>query len=275
MRYGIIGAPSSLGAFAPGQEQAPRALREAGIVERLGADDLGDLSVRRWRPDPEHRDGQNAAGVAEVVREVAQRVEEAVRGDRVPIVLGGDCTVGIGTVAGALSSGPLGLVYFDLHPDLNTPGSVPDGVLDWTGMAQMLGVYPRSEALLVPEDVLLYGRDPAQTRPGEQAAIDRLGLATVDVDQVGAETAAAAARRFPRYLVHFDVDVVDFVDLPLSENTGHNIGLPFATAGAVLRALAGDGLLALTVTEHNPLHGAEDGSSSAALAGALVDALGG
>ena len=275
MRYGIIGAPSSLGAFAPGQELAPRALREAGIVERLGADDLGDISLRRWRPDPEHRSAQNTAGVAEVVSEVAERVEAAVRAGRVPIVLGGDCTVGIGTVAGALrGGGPLGLVYFDLHPDLNTPDTVPDGVLDWTGMAQMLGVYPGSEALLAPEDVLLYGRGPAQTRPGEQAAIDRLGLATVDVDQVGPATAAAAARRYERYLVHFDVDVVDFVDLPLSENTGHNIGLPFATAVAALAELvAGPGFAGLTVTEHNPAHGAEDGSTTRALAEALQRVL--
>ncbi len=274
MRYGIIGAPSSLGAFAPGQELAPRALREAGIVERLGADDLGDIPLRRWRPDPQHRSAQNAAGVAEVVGEVAGRVEAAVRAGRVPIVLGGDCTVGIGTVAGALSGGPLGLVYFDLHPDLNTPETVPDGVLDWTGMAQMLGVYPDSEALLAPEDVLLYARDPGQTRPGEQEAIDRLGLTTVDVDHVGAGTAAVAARRFERYLVHFDVDVVDFVDLPLSENTGHNIGLPFETAVAALAELAaGPGFAGLTVTEHNPAHGAEDGSTTRALAEALQRVL--
>ena len=71
--------------------------------------------------------------------------------------------------------------------------------------------------------------------------------------------------------MHFDVDVVDFVDLPLSENTGLNIGLPFAAARAVLEVLLADPRVAtLTVTEHNPLHGAPDGSTTAALAEALA-----
>src|ERR687895_1741728 len=111
MPLAIIGAPTSLGAFAPGQEQAPRALREAGLG--AGFDDFGDIALRRWRPDREHRRAQNAAGVAEVAREVAERVEAAYRAGHVPVVLGGDCTVELGTVAGAKAAteGPLGLVY--------------------------------------------------------------------------------------------------------------------------------------------------------------------
>jgi arginase len=274
MALAVIGAPTSLGAFAPGQEQAPRALREAGLVERLSADDLGDIPLRRWRPDPEHRTAQHPAEVAEAVREVAELVEAAVAAGLTPIVLGGDCTVGIGTVAGAR---PAGLIYFDMHPDLNTPGSVPDGALDWMGVAHMLGLPGTLPALgphLEPDQILFFGREPSQTKPGEQEAIDRLGIASVDAADVSAATAAEAAGRFDRYLVHFDVDVVDFLDQPLSENTGHNIGLPFATAVEALSALvAGPGFAGLTVTEHNPLHGAEDGSTTLALATALQRAL--
>jgi len=274
MALAVIGAPTSLGAFAPGQEQAPRALREAGLVERLSADDLGDIPLRRWRPDPEHRTAQHPAEVAEAVREVAERVEAAVAAGLTPIVLGGDCTVGIGTVAGAR---PAGLIYFDMHPDLNTPGSVRDGALDWMGVAHMLGLPGTLPALgphLEPDQILFFGREPSQTKPGEQEAIDRLGIASVDAVDVSAGTAAEAAGRFDRYLVHFDVDVVDFLDQPLSENTGHNIGLPFATAVEALSALvAGPGFAGLTVTEHNPLHGAEDGSTTLALATALQRAL--
>jgi arginase len=70
------------------------------------------------------------------------------------------------------------------------------------------------------------------------------------------------------------VDVVDFVDQPLSENTGLNVGVPLESAIAALGVLCADPrLAALTVTEHNPLHGAEDGSTTAALAGGLVRAL--
>jgi len=285
----LLGAPTSLGAFAPGQEQAPRALRASGLAERLGAEDLGDLPVRRWRPDRDHRRAQNAAGVIEVARAVAERVEPAVRSGRPALVLGGDCTVELGVVAGVLRAGveDFGLVYFDMHPDLNTPDGVPSGTLDWMGPAHMLdlpGAHPDVAALgprrplLAPEQLSLLGYRPDQTKPGEHDAIASLGIEAIAFDEVLADPAGAAARaraRFDRYLVHFDVDVVDFVDLPLSENTGHNIGMPFATARTVLAALAaGDGLLALTVTEHNPAHGAEDGSTSAALADALVDALG-
>jgi len=285
MPIALIGAPTSLGAFAPGQEQAPRALREAGLTADA---DFGDIPLRRWQPDREHRRAQNAAGVAQAAREVAERVEAAIRSGHVPVVLGGDCTVGVGTVAGALAaaSEPLGLVYFDMHPDLNTPETVVTGTLDWMGTAHMLGLrgtMPELAAIgprvpmLVPGDVLLFARDPGQTRPGEQEAIDAHGIATADIEVVAADPRGAAARaagRFERYIVHFDVDVVDFVDLPLSENTGHNIGLPFDTACAALETLVADPRFAgLTVTEHNPLHGAEDGSTTAALAGALAAAL--
>jgi arginase len=280
MQTALIGAPTSLGAFAPGQEQAPRALREAGL--RADAD-FGDIALRRWRPDREHRRAQNAAGVAQAAREVAERVEAAFRAGKTPIVLGGDCTVEIGTLAGAQAAGErVGLVYYDLHPDLNTPETVDTGTLDWMGVAHMLGLpgtVPELAGIarLSPREVLLFGRQDDQTRPGERQAIETHGIESMMVEEVAADPRGAAARagqHFDRYLVHFDVDVVDFVDLPLSENSGHNIGLPFDTACAALEVIvAGAGFAGLTVTEHNPAHGAEDGSDTAALAAALQRVL--
>jgi arginase len=74
--------------------------------------------------------------------------------------------------------------------------------------------------------------------------------------------------------VHFDVDVIDFSDVPLSENTGRGIGVGFDAALAALDVLvAHEGLLGLTVTELNPHHGAQDGADVARLARALADAL--
>ena len=278
MSLALIGAPTSLGAFAPGQEQAPRALRDAGFTADV---DLGDIPLRRWSPDRENRRAQNAAGVAQAARAVAEKVEAAFRAGHTPVVLGGDCTVGVGTVAGARAAGErVGLVYFDLHPDLNTPETVVTGTLDWMGVAHMLGVArtPLADvASLEPDQVLFFARQEDQTKRNERETIERLNLESVMVEEVAADprrTAERAAGRFDRYLVHFDVDVVDFIDLPLSENTGHNLGLPFGAACAALEVLtAGAGFAGLTVTEHNPLHGAEDGSTTKALAGALQRAL--
>jgi arginase len=93
----------------------------------------------------------------------------------------------------------------------------------------------------------------------------------VIADPRAAAAAALARLEHDRLLVHFDVDTVDFVDLPLSENTGHNIGMPFATAHAVLEVLLADPrVAALTVTQHNPLHGPADGSATRTLASALT-----
>jgi arginase len=278
MSLALIGAPTSLGAFAPGQEQAPRALREAGLRADV---DLGDIPLRRWSPDHESRRAQNAAGVAQAAREVAEKVEAAFRSGHTPVVLGGDCTVGVGTVAGAHAAGEnIGLVYFDMHPDLNTPETVVTGTLDWMGVAHMLGVAstPLADvASLAPGQVLFFARQEDQTKRNERETIERLGLASVMVEDVAADPRGAAQQavtRFERYLVHFDVDVIDFADMPLSENTGHNIGLSFDAAIAALETLAaGTGFTGLTVTEHNPLHGAEDGSTTKALADALQRAL--
>jgi arginase len=273
----VIGAPTSIGAHAPGQEQAPAALRAAGIVERVpGAIDLGDTTLRRWTPDREHRRAQNAADVVAAAREVAERVDRALRDGRRALVLGGDCTVELGVVAAA---GRAGLVYFDMHPDLNTPATIPGGTLDWMGVAHMLGLdgaHPDVAAVarLAPDDLVLLAADSEQMTAAERRASEGLRtipLADALADPVAAAANALAALGHDRVLVHFDVDVVDFVDLLLSENTGHNIGMPFAAARAVLETLLADPrVAALTVTEHNPLHGAADGSTTETLAAALA-----
>jgi arginase len=107
---GLIGVPTSAGAFAPGQEQAPRALRDAGLVEslrrsRVRVHDHGDSEVWRWRPDRGRPRAQNLEQVVAIVRNTAERVAEAVAQNEVTLVLGGDCTVGMGTVSGHVDSG--------------------------------------------------------------------------------------------------------------------------------------------------------------------------
>jgi arginase len=301
-KLGLIGVPSSMGAFAPGQEKGPAALRKAGLVQRLscaGAEvaDRGDSALRRWRPDRENRRAQNLAAVVEVASDTSGRVREAREDGFLPLVVGGDCTVELGTVAGILSSEGSarvrpGLIYFDLHPDLNVPSSVVEGALDWMGVAHMLGLEGAAEPLsrigprfplLDDEDVFFFSYGPDQATAHERRAIEHRGLHGTPVDEVAADPEAAAVRALAQMedrsdvlLVHFDVDTVDFTDLPLSENTGRNQGLPFDTALRALGTLLGSSkLAAATITEFNPDHGEEDGSTAEALAQGFSDALSG
>jgi arginase len=292
----VLGVPTSAGAFAPGQELAPAALREAGLLERLGAGgvdvtDLGDSAVWRWRPDTARPRAQNLAEVARIARETGDRVARARADSRVLLVLGGDCTIELGTVAGHVARDEdVGLVYFDVHPDLNTPASVHEGALDWMGMAHALGVdgaepelagIGARTPLLADRQVLFFSYGPDQATPFELEQIERRGLARVSVDEVAADPEGAARRAidefgalFSRLLVHFDVDTIDFNDAPLSENTGRGEGLPLDVAMRALRVLVGsERLAALTVTELNPLHGDEQGHTIGRLVDGLTDCL--
>ncbi len=296
-KLGVIGVPTSMGAFAPGQEKGPGALRDADLLGRLSragveVTDLGNgRGVRRWRPDKDNRRAQNVSTIVEVVRETAERVREAHAAGYLPLVVGGDCTVELGTVAGLLpSQGRLGLMYFDAHPDLNVPASVDEGALDWMGVAHMLGeegavetlcrVGPRFP-LLTDTDVFFFSYGPEQETEHERGVIRRRGLSGIPVGEVAADPEGAAARALTemephvdRLLVHFDVDTVDFTDLPLSENTGRNQGLSFdAAVRALGTLLESERLAALTVTEFNPDHGEEDGSTAETLAEGLARAL--
>jgi arginase len=287
----VIGAPTSAGAFAPGQEDAPGALRAAGLVAALGAGDRGDTPRFRWRVDRDQPRAMNADAVVDGVRAVAASVEETLRAGDLPLVLGGDCTVGVGTVAGAVAADTdPRLIYLDLHPDLNTPDAVPDGALDWMGVAHMLNLAGADERLaaagprrplLADDDLVLLGTGPEQCTAAERDAIAARGLQPIGVDRLRADPPAAAREALQRataggrrFLVHFDVDVIDFSDVPLSENTGRGIGVGFDAALAALGVLvAHEALLGLTVTELNPHHGAPDGADVARLARALAGAL--
>ncbi len=290
----IIGAPSSTGAYAPGQEKAPAALRAAGLLEFLCAggitvDDLGDISGFRWRADKANPRAMNANVAAAVAKATAEQVASALAADGRVLVLGGDCTVELGTVAGALRGTPsVGVVYIDLDTDLNTPESTRDGALDWMGVAHMLGVegtVPELAALgprvpmLRSEQVLFFANDNVE--PFERRVIEQLGIAEVRLAEVAADPSSAAeavatgwARQFDRLLVHLDLDVLDFVDMPLAENNRRNAGLRFDQLMAALRTLlCAPNWSVLTVCELNPDHGESDGSTVRTFAGALADAL--
>ena len=134
----------------------------------------------RWRVDLQHPRAMNADAVATVATAVADLVAQSLDDGSAVLVLGGDCTVGIGTVAGALAGAAnVGLVYVDLDTDLNTPQTTTDGALDWMGVAHMLGLpgtmpvvaeVGQRTPLLLPDQVLLFGAD--NVTPAERAVIE-------------------------------------------------------------------------------------------------------
>lgn len=295
----IIGIPTSAASYAPGQEKAPAALRAAGLVEGLRAagyavvDRKDDPPVWRWRPDATDARAQNLAPTIEYVGHTRKRVARALAEGNLALVLGGNCTIELGVVAAHLDAGQrIGLVYLDAHADMNVPDAVSDGALDWMGVAHMLDIEgARRELadigpcrpLLRQGDLALLGFDPGRATQFELGQIKELGLDVVawnalarDPDGETAKLLDRWSARFDRLLVHFDVDVLDFFDAPLSEDTtGRGTGLTLDQTARSLAVLAADPRLsALTIAEVNPAHGAEDGSTIRALVAMLGKALG-
>jgi arginase len=231
----------------------------------------------------------NAEAVARTAVAVGDRVASALGGGGAVLVIGGDCTVELGTVAGALrGSESVGLIYIDLDTDLNTPASTTDGALDWMGVAHMLGLEgtlpalanlgPRSP-LLQPDQLLYFAHDNVE--PFERRVLEDLRIAQVPIGDVSPDPATAAqrvvsawAKRHERLLIHVDVDVLDYLDMPLAENCRRNVGLKFDELMASLRVFLGaPNWSTLTICELNPDHGQSDGATLRTFAAALAEAL--
>lgn len=262
------------------------------MLERLKAEgldvaDLGDLPSVSFRPDSEHPRQQNLALVVGVARQVADRVGQALVGHRFLLVLGGDCSLTIGVIAGLLhGSRRLGLLYFDGDLDLNTPETTPSGVFDGMvlahilgrGAPQLAGIGPR-RPLLSEEDITLFGYsvesgfiDPPELEVLERSHMSKYPLARVQADPAGAARDALLhlERRSDAVLVHFDVDVMNFpaADVP------HPHGLDARSALAALRVFAmAPAFVGVVVTEFNSDRD-PDGLHAERLVDVLAQALG-
>jgi arginase len=270
----VIGVPCSAGAHHGGLERGPAALRAAGLLDRLRragceVSDAGDLPLRVFTADAAHPRARNRDAVVQACRDVAAAAGQVIAGGGVPVLLGGDCSITAGAVAGCLAHRPdTGLLYLDGDSDLRTPQTTTAGNFDGMVIAALLGhgdpgytSLAGPEPMVPPQRLAILGYDDTDIDPRERHLLG-LPLSHADGTKVAADPvgAAAAARRHVEasasaIVVHFDVDVVDSADLPLANYPHHGKGLTFDTAMTVLRELcASPAFAGLVLTEVNPTH---------------------
>jgi arginase len=272
----MVGVPTSAGAFGVGQERAPAALRELGLVSSLraaGVDivDGGDVPGKRMHPDPAHPRSQSLDEVVAIAAGLRDRIEPILAAGDAALVIGGDCTITLGVVAAAVAvNSASGLVYFDGDADISTPTTTRSGILDAMGMGHLLDLEGAADSLvtiggrhpLLPGDaVTMVGYERDELTDEQTARLAELGVHLFPADHLRADpdatiAAALATMRpdVPR-VVHFDVDAVDSIDLPLAHYPHFNAGVSLVTATRALTEFCHPpGLAALVVTEANPWH---------------------
>jgi arginase len=282
----IIGVPSSAGAHWPGQEKTPSYLRSAGLIkqfEKVGFDvvDFGDLPLVRFRPDEVNRNKQNWSKVLEVATGVAGKVASALEKDTVPIIIGGDCTISLGVLAGLITrEEDLGLLYFDGHVDLNTPLTSVSGILDSMGIAHMIGAegtvkelthIGKRFPLLPKEKIVLFGYNPKENNKPELELLEKLKIKNYSLEDIGRKGIEAAnealkylEKNSKKFLVHLDVDVIDFTDLPVADVPQYSQGMMFKEVVNCLSVFASNPKFGgLVITEFNPDHLDEKGKDAA------------
>jgi len=289
----VIGVPTSAGAHHAGQELAPDALRAAGLTGRLAAAGLsvadeGNLPGGMFAPDRGATGGRNLAAVVRVADEVAEAVAAIASGGRLPLVLGGDCTITIGAVAGLRRCHQdASLIYVDGDADIEVPGDGGSGILDSMGISHLLGRGAPELArlggrapLLEPARLAILGSDPRETADAGRGYLAGLGVSFQEAPAFIADPAGAAERALAavtpaseHLLVHFDVDVVDSADLPLGNFPHYGSGVRLEHVVPGLRVLrAHPSFAGLVLTEVNPTHD-PTGSQLGRLIDALVSAL--
>jgi len=296
IRFGLIGVPSSAGAKTPGIEKAPKVLREAGIVEQIhqaGCQvvDHGDLSRRRYTPDPAHPTAQNLERVVEVAAELATQISAMFAAGETPVVLGGDCSITVGVIAGFVRHDPnVFLVYIDGGIDLETPGTNPEGNVDSMGVAHMIGEPGSEEAfshigtrfpLLSPEQVVYFGFEQGPPDDEEEIVLRKYAMRNFPASAVrgraqetATEVLASITEQKRPFVIHFDVDVINFVDFPIADVPLFNKGLTFAETMESLAVFSASPLFAgLVITEINPDHMDEDGTNARTFVRELVKVL--
>ncbi|HEV2490343.1 MAG TPA: arginase family protein [Candidatus Acidoferrales bacterium] len=235
----LLGAPTSAAALAAGHEKAPQALRAAGLVQKIeslgyAVTDVGDDPVELYKPDEESPRARNVNRVVAALEALKPRVEAAVKTGGLPLILTGDCSSALATIAGVRRYyRGASIIYMDRDADLNIPATSPSGCVDGMvvshltgrGAAEMIRFW--SEPPLVRDpDVALFGVDRLD-RPEEEVLARypiRLFRAS-DIERTGAAAAAETAvervhGNRNELVVHLDVDVIASEDFEAADLPG-------------------------------------------------------
>ncbi len=223
-----IGVPMDLGQSRRGVDMGPSAVRYAGLGERargLGRQfkDRGDIRPRLREHLPPEGGLAFLPAVVEACEAIYRAGVEALDAGELPIFLGGDHSIALGTVGAATHHGRVGLLWIDAHGDFNTPQTSPSGnlhgmplaALTGRGAAAMVDI-GRPGAKLDAADVVLIGvRD---LDPPERELLRGSGARIFTISEIDEEGIGAVAREAARYLagrglarihVSLDMDVVD------------------------------------------------------------------
>src|SRR4051794_5841633 len=271
-RAAIIGAPLDLGAGRRGVDMGPSAIRYAGLEERLGAlgvacEDRGDVPGAVAEATAEHDPrARFLPAIRETCERIAALVGAALDEQRVPIVLGGDHSIALGTLGGlAARRGPGAVLWFDAHGDLNTPETTPSGNVHGMPLAAALGrAGPGFESpawtlpAVVAERVAVIGARDLDA--GERALVAELGLhvhTMSEIDRRGIEAVVrdALERAAGAGFVHISLDM-DGLDPDVAPGVGTPVrgGLTYREAHLAMELVAESGLMsALEIVEVNPI----------------------
>ncbi len=266
----IIGIPIALGQSYRGVDLGPGALRYAGLAARLQelgytVHDSGNLPVP-VRESLEHERSQHyLPSITRVCEAACTAGRQAVEKGRIPVFIGGDHSISIGTIAGVTWHEPAGVLYIDAHGDFNTDKTSQSGNIHGMGLAAVLGDgYPelvgisRAETRLQPQDVVIVGvRDLDEGERQRLRDKDMTVYTMRDIDERGmgaiARETLEKLGHIKRLHVSMDVDALDPQEAP-GAGTLVPGGLTYREAQLLMEIVADSGRLSsMDIVEINPI----------------------
>ncbi|WP_054312258.1 arginase family protein [Mesorhizobium sp. 1M-11] len=287
--YAVLEAPSTLGLATDGVERLSGRLLDLGLAQRIHARHAERLAVPPKDPTPDPETGiLNARAIAAWSPQLADAVEAVLDAGAFPVVLGGDCTILLGSMLAFRRRGRYGLYFIDGHADFFQPEAEPNGEGASMDLAFVTGYGPSLLAdiegrgpLVRPEDAVAFAyRDHEdQEEYGGQPLPEELKV--LDLPAVRAKGIEATAREAVDHLtraeldgffIHLDADCLDDAIMPAVDFRVPG-GLSWDELTAALRiALASGKAVGLEITIYNPRLD-EDGSAGRGLADVLAAAL--